>query len=118
MIEIHQDPVPLEAWEDGSIRIRGTRIHLYLLVETWQQGAPLEYICNYVYSSLNIADAYAAIAYFLRHQDALTEYFRKQDDAADQAMKEYTSRPEYQAEREKLLAFKAEWEQRHAKARE
>jgi uncharacterized protein (DUF433 family) len=117
-MEIHQDPVPLQLWEDGSIRIGGTRMLLYLVIEAWQSGASPEYIANQMYPSLSLADAYAAIGYYLRHKEELAECFRKQDEDAERAMKSITDTPEYQAERRKLLEYKAERERRHEKARQ
>jgi uncharacterized protein (DUF433 family) len=118
MIEIHQDPVPLKVWEDGSIRIHGSRMQLYLVIEAWQSGASPEYISNQMYPSLSLADTHAVIAYYLRHKEELAEYFRKQDEEAEKVMQAYKNSPAYQAQRRKLLEFKAEWERRHEEARQ
>jgi uncharacterized protein (DUF433 family) len=114
MIEIHNDPMPLKVWDDGSIRINGSRLLLYLVIEAWQDGATPEYIAKHLYPSLSIADAYTVIGYFLRHEEQLTECFRKQDEEAEKELDALKGTAEYQARRQKLLAFKAEWERQHS----
>jgi uncharacterized protein (DUF433 family) len=117
MIEIHQDAVPLTVWEDGSIRIGKTRMLLYLVVEAFELGNNPESLVE-MFPSLNLADTYAVLAYYFRHKEELTEYFRKQDEVAEQELREFTSTPAYQAQLRKLREFKAERERQHEKARQ
>src|SRR5437660_830610 len=102
-MEIHPDAVPLQMWEDGSIRFTGSRMQLYLVIEAWQSGASPEYIVKQIYDSLNLADVYAAIAYYVRHKDELDQYFQMQDEEATKAQEWLESQPEQQARRRDLL---------------
>ncbi len=118
-MEIHQDNVPLQVWDDGSIRVGGTRVCLYLVIEAWQDGASPEYLVKQIYTSLTLADVYAAIAYYLRHKEELEPYFLAQEEESQKLIQQLKSAPEYQAQHQRLLDFKAEWERRqHEEARQ
>jgi len=103
MIEIHQDSVPLRVREDGSIRVGATGVSLYLVIEAWQSGASPEYIVKQMYTTLNLADTYAAIAYYLRYKDELDQYFQMQEEGVTKAREWLEDQPEYQARRRELL---------------
>src|SRR5947208_2589558 len=83
-MEIHQDPVPLQKWDDGSIRIGGTRIHFYLVVGAYKLGAPPEKIANDMYLGLELADAYAVVAYYLRHKEEVDAYLKQIEEESQE----------------------------------
>ncbi len=79
--------VPFITSEDGVIRISGTRVPLETVITAFQQGATAEEIAQQ-YSSLELADVYEAIAFYLRRQPEVDEYMRqaqKQSDTVQQA---------------------------------
>lgn len=99
--------VPLTQWEDGSIRITGSRVPLYAIIYHFDLGATPEQIA-YKFQGLNPADIYAVIAYYLNHRDEIDRYLREQEAEADARLRQIESDPNYQREkrefRERLLA--------------
>jgi uncharacterized protein (DUF433 family) len=77
--------VPLRIEPTGAIRIGQTRVLLELVIRAFQDGATPEAIVQR-YSSLNLADVYAVIAYYLRHRIEVEDYLtlREQQAAAIQ----------------------------------
>jgi len=114
---IQADPVPLRADERGALRVGNSRVLLDTLVNEYDNGADPEGIVN-AYPTLQLADVYAVIAYYLRHQDEVNDYLRKRQAEAAELRREIESRQPGRAElRAKLLARRDRQEQRHASAR-
>ena len=67
------EPPPLYATDDGVVRITGTRVSLDTLLSAFQNGCTPEQIV-YKYPSLTLADVYAVITYYLRHQQEVEAY--------------------------------------------
>jgi uncharacterized protein (DUF433 family) len=109
--------VPLAQWEDGSIRITGSRVPLYSVIYHYELGAAPEQIA-YKFQGLNPADIYAVIAYYLNHRDAIDKYLREQEAEADERLRQIESDPKYQREkrefRERLMARWAALQQEKA----
>lgn len=76
------DPAPLRIDESGTIRVGDTRVLLDLVVHAFQAGCPPEEIVDR-YPSLNVADVYAAIGYYLRHQKELDLYLEERERVAE-----------------------------------
>ena len=104
---------PLTRWEDGTIRITGSRVPIDTLIYHFRLGATAEEI-SYKFPSLQLADIYGAIYYYLAHRRDVEEYLSQQEASADAVQQRIESDPEYQqtkAEmRERLLARWAERE--------
>lgn len=100
-------PVPLTQWEDGSIRITGSRVPLYSVIYHFELGSTPEQIA-YKFQGLNPADIYAVIAYYLNHRDVIDKYLQEQEAEADEQLRQIESDPKYQREkrefRERLMA--------------
>ena len=60
--------IPLVADPEGVLRITGTRVTLDAVVEAYTAGNTAEEIAQR-YSSLRLADIYAVLTYYLRHQE-------------------------------------------------
>jgi hypothetical protein len=74
------------------------------LVHEYENGADPEEIVN-AYPTLHLADVYAVIAYYLRHQDEVNDYLRKRQAEASELRREIESQQPSHAEwRAKLLA--------------
>ena len=99
--------VPLTLSEDGTIRITGSRVSLDSIVHHFTLGATAEQIAH-KFPSLQLADIYAAITYYLNHREVVEEYLRLQEAEGDAIQQRIEADPEYQiaiAElRERLLA--------------
>ena len=72
-VSIHDDKVPIRIDEGGAVRIGPTRVTLEIVLNDFKQGMSAEEIQR-SYSSLRLADVYAVIAYYLRHQDELDSW--------------------------------------------
>jgi uncharacterized protein (DUF433 family) len=104
--------VPLNVWEDGSIRLSGSRVTLDSIVHNFQLGASAEEIADN-FAPLSLADVYAAITYYLTHRDQIEEYLRLREVEGDVVQASLESDPQYREAktvmRERLLA---RWDQR------
>ena len=107
--------VPLATWEDGSIRIKGSRVTLDSIVHSYKLGETPEQIAD-SFPSISLADIYAAITYYLTHTAEVEEYLRERELEADEVQASIESDPDYQAKknqmRERLLA---RWSERQSK---
>jgi uncharacterized protein (DUF433 family) len=98
------DPVPLVFADDGSaIRIAGTRITLDTVVRAFQRGATAEEIAQ-DYPPVSLPNAYAVIAYYLRHRSEVEKYLAKRERDHAALRRQVEGRPEYRELRERLLA--------------
>jgi uncharacterized protein (DUF433 family) len=106
--------LPLRLTEDGTIRIADSRVSLDSVVQHYKLGASAEQIVQ-KFPALDLADVYAAITYYLNHEEALEEYLRQQEAEGDEAQKKMESDPQYQKNsaelRARLLARKSELKQ-------
>jgi uncharacterized protein (DUF433 family) len=80
-MKIHQDEVPLRIDESGAIRVGDTRILFYLVIEAYKRGRIPEDIVQ-MYDALPLADAHAAVAYYLRHRDEVEQFLGEVDERA------------------------------------
>jgi uncharacterized protein (DUF433 family) len=69
--------VPLTMWEDGSIRITGSRVPLDSVIYEFKNGATAEQIQE-DYPSLHLKDIYGAIAYYLANIESVEEHLQQQ----------------------------------------
>src|SRR5215210_6706819 len=103
--------LPLRLTEDGAIRIADSRVSLDSVVHHYKLGASAEQIAQ-KFPALDLADVYAAVAYYLNHEEAVEEYLRRQDAAGDEVQKQIESDTQYQKNsadlRARLLARKSE----------
>src|SRR3989338_11023474 len=85
-LTIAHEIVPLEAGSDGVVRIAGTRVTLETVIAAFSDGATAEEIAQQ-YPSLNLADIYAVIGYYLRHSEDVTAYLQQRKVQADASRK-------------------------------
>lgn len=107
---IHADPVPLRVDADGEVRIGGTRVLLALVVQAFREGVPPQTIVQ-MYSSLQLAEVHAVIAYYLRHQSEVDEYLRQREQEAEQVRQENLARFPPDGVRERLVTRLKDGEQ-------
>ncbi len=102
---------PLTEWEDGTIRITGSRVPIDTVIYHFKLGATAEEI-GYKFPSLRLADIYGAIYYYFAHRTEVEEYLSQQEVEADAVEHRIESDPEYQRSkaemRERLLSRWAE----------
>lgn len=102
-IELGSVIAPLNTDDTGTIRVGKTRVRLDSVVYAFNQGhTPEEILMQF--PSLELADIYAVIAYYLNNQTAVDEYIRQNEAAGNEIRREIEARPGYQAFRERLVA--------------
>jgi uncharacterized protein (DUF433 family) len=109
---LESEGIPLQVDDSGAVRIADSRITLDLLVEQYDNGMTPESIVR-AYDTLQLADVYAVIAFYLRHQDQVREYLARRREEAEQLRQEVESR-QPRIGREELLARRAAQEKNHA----
>jgi len=89
--------ISLVVTEQGTIRIRGSRVSLDSIVHHFKLGATAEQIVQ-SFPSLSLSDVYSSIAYYLTHRQEVETYLEEQKVAADNLQNQLESNPDYQAE--------------------
>ena len=103
---------PLREVEGGAVRVGKTRISLDLIVEEYENGMTPEDMVR-AYDTLDVAEVYAAIAYYLRHKEEVLAYIERGREEAEALRAEIEARfPPIS--REELLARRAAKENANA----
>ena len=89
--------IPLVVTEQGTIRIKGSRVSLDSIIHHFKLGATAEQIVQ-SFPSLSLGDVYSSIAYYLSHRQEMEVYLEEQKVAADNLQNQLESNPDYQAE--------------------
>jgi uncharacterized protein (DUF433 family) len=97
-------PTIIERTTEGAWRIAGTRVSLDSVVHAFRQGSTPEEICQ-DFPALSLAQAYAAVAYYLQYGDAVDAYLAEQDRYDQQTKQELEARyaEVYRELRQRLL---------------
>ncbi len=80
-LSIVETPVPLRTDAHGTVRVGGTRVTLDSVVGAFLQGATAEDIVR-KYPTLNLADVYAVLSFYLRRRADVDAYLREQEREA------------------------------------
>ena len=99
--------IPLEMDMDGVVRVGGTRVTLDAIVIAFNEGATAEEIVHQ-YPSLQLADVYGVISYYLRQHPEVEAYLDQRQQHANKIRKQNESRFDPHGVRERLLARRAE----------
>jgi uncharacterized protein (DUF433 family) len=102
-LTITMQKVPLVRDVDGVIRVGKTRVTLDTVISAFQEGATAEEIAQQ-YPSLDLADVYTVIAYYLRQRAEVEAYLRQRQEQADRIRRKNESRFDPSGVRERLLA--------------
>jgi uncharacterized protein (DUF433 family) len=97
------EPVPLTTDADSVVRVGGTRVTLDTLVAAFRQGASAETIADQ-YPSLQLADVYTVLGYYLRHQAEVDDYLERRRQHAAQVRQGNEARFSPIGVRDRLLA--------------
>ena len=101
-LSVASEPVPVQTDAHGVVRIAGTRVTLDTVVAAFNEGAtPEEIILQY--SSLQLADVYAVIGYYLRHRLEVEDYLRGRAEQAAVIRAENERRFDPHGVRDRLL---------------
>lgn len=102
-LTIEKEQPPLTPGHDGVVRIAATRVTLDTLVAAFRAGATAEEIVHQ-YPSLELADVYAVIAYYLRRQAEVDAYLEGRRSEIDAVRAENESRFDPHGIRGRLIA--------------
>jgi uncharacterized protein (DUF433 family) len=109
VLSIAAEVAPLKENDDGVILVSGTRVTLDTVVAVFNQGVTAEEIV-YRYPSLNLADVYATIAFYLKHQSEVEAYLQQRQQRSQEIREMNQARFDPQGLRDRLLARKTEQE--------
>ena len=100
-LSVAAEPIPLTVDADGVARVGGTRVTLDTVVRAFKRGDSPEQIAE-SYSTLRLADVYAVITYYLRHEPEVEAYLRQRQQQGDEAHELIESMSDRRAIRERL----------------
>ena len=113
-LTIQTDPIPLRVDEHSVIRVGDSQVLLDIVIQEFNNGAEAEAIAH-GYPTLNLADVYGVISYYLRHRNDIDDYIRTRRHEAAKLRQEIEAKQPSRVElRAKLLARKAQMELAHA----
>ena len=95
--------VPVHTDADGVVRVGGTRVTLDTLVAAFDAGATAEEIVQQ-YPSVDLADVYSVIAYYLRHQSEIQAYIMGRQQQTAQVREQNEQRFNPSGVRDRLLS--------------
>ncbi len=117
-LTIQTDPIPLRIDEHGVIRVGDSQVVLDIVIREFNNGSGPEGIVH-GYPSLDLANVYAVIAYYLPHRKEVDEYLQSRREEAEKLRKEIEAKQPSRADlRAKLLARKAQASDRNSGQRE
>lgn len=102
-LTISTEPTPLETDADGVVRVGGTRVSLDSVIYAFNEGSTPEEIVQQ-YTTLDLADVYAVISYYLQHRGEVNEYLAARRAQRDEIRREVESRFDPHGIRDRLLA--------------
>ena len=95
--------IPFQIDADGVARVGGTRVTLDTVIAAFSEGATAEEIAQQ-YPTLNLADVYYVIGYYLRHPQEVEAYLHQRQGKAKIVRKQNESRFDPQGVRDRLLS--------------
>jgi uncharacterized protein (DUF433 family) len=105
---------PLRVDAGGVVRVGNSRVSFDLVVEQYKNGIAPEDLIR-AHDTLELADVYAAIAYYLRHTDEVDAYLERRAQEADDLRARIESE-HAGVTRDELLARRVLQEKSHASA--
>lgn len=103
MTQQKSEAIPLQADEQGTIRVGGTRVSLESIVMAFELGATPEQIMH-KFPVLRLDDAYAVITYYLRNKAEVKAHLAEQAREADAIQSGMEARFPSDGIRDRLLA--------------
>ncbi|MBT9160932.1 MAG: DUF433 domain-containing protein [Dehalococcoidia bacterium] len=102
-VPITTELIPITVDDAGIMRVGNTRVTLDTIVAAFMEGATAEEITQQ-YPSLDLADVYAVIGYYLRRRSDVEAYLQQRQQNADKVRKQNESLVGPYGVRTRLLA--------------
>jgi len=102
-LAIATEPVPLRTDADGSVRVGNSRVLLDVVIAAFRQGASPEQIVDQ-YPAVDLVDAYAVIAFYLRHTKDVDRYLEERRQEANRTRLEIEAKQDHSGIRDRLVA--------------
>ena len=102
-LAVKADPTPLRTDEHGVVRVGGTRVTLDQIVGAFREGVTAEEIALR-FSSLDLGDVYATVAYYLHNREAVDRYVDEQAALAEDQRRRHAQPLDARELRERLQA--------------
>ena len=99
--------VPFEINAHGVAYVGGTRVTLDTVILTFLDGATSEEIVQR-YPSLDLADVYSTIGYYLQNKTEVDEYLRRSSEQSEKLRKSNETNSSPDGIRDRLLARKTQ----------
>jgi len=107
MLAITTDPPPLYLDADGeTVRVGRSRVTLDVLLEAFALDDSPETIVS-EFDTLDLADVYTVIGYYLRHRAEVDAYLEQRQQKADELRRQMEAKFPREGLRERLLARRA-----------
>jgi uncharacterized protein (DUF433 family) len=100
------ETLPLETDADSVVRVGKTRVTLDTVILAFTDGATAEEIAQQ-YPSLQLADIYSVLGYYLRHRAEVDAYLRQRAQQAEQVRKLNEALFDPHGVRDRLMARRA-----------
>src|SRR5205807_9878068 len=75
-------PTAAPGGQRGAVRVGKSRVNLDLVVEQYENGMTPDDLVR-AYDTLDLADVYAVIAYYLRHREEVRAYLKRRREEAE-----------------------------------
>ena len=107
MLALTIDPPPLYVDADGeTVRVGRSRVTLDVLLEAFALDESPETIAS-EFDTLDLADVYTVIGYYLRHRAVVDAYLEQRRQKADELRRQMEAKFPREGLRERLLARRA-----------
>ncbi|MGI8640008.1 MAG: DUF433 domain-containing protein [Pyrinomonadaceae bacterium] len=107
--------VPLTLWKDGSIRVKGTRLLIDMIINAHKRGSsPEEIFDAFPSNEYTVADIYSIISYYLTHQSKIDNYLAEREKEAEQFWEKFETDAKYQ---KRTKEFREKFLNRHQKCK-
>jgi len=103
LLDVAPEPVPLLTDSQGVVRVSSSRVTLASVVSAFRAGATAEQIAQQ-YPSVQLADVYAVVSYYLRHRAEVEDYLREHETEATLTRETNEARSDPAGIRERLFA--------------
>ena len=98
---IFPEEVPLTQWQNGTIRVIGSRVSLDTIIGRMQVGDTPEEI-HEGFPTVTLAQINTIIDWYFNNQVEADQYLQEEEAEAERILTELESQPEYIARREEL----------------